>query len=57
MIMNVADALEQRRAIKHFDPDHVLTDGEIEELMSLTLRAPTAFNIQNWRFVRVTDPK
>jgi nitroreductase len=55
--MNVTQAIEQRRAIKAFDPDHVMTDGEIEHLMRLALLSPTAFNIQNWRFVLVRDPE
>ncbi len=55
--MNVADAIEARRAVKHFDPNHVMTDEEINRLLSLALLAPTSFNIQNWRFVSVRDPE
>ena len=53
--MNVIDAIETRRAVKHYDPEYQLTDEEIERLLGLTLLAPTAFNIQNWRFVVVRD--
>ena len=55
--MSVATALETRRAIKAFDPEHRMREDEIDRLMSLTLLAPTAFNIQNWRFVLVQDPE
>jgi len=41
--------------VKHFDPDHNLTEDEITELMSLAMLSPTAFNIQHWRFVIVRD--
>jgi nitroreductase len=34
-----------------------MTDEEICELLSLGMKAPTAFNIQHWRFVVVTDPE
>jgi len=54
--MNVIKAIETRRAVKHYDPNHRMTEAEIEKLMSLALLAPTAFNIQNWRFVVVRDP-
>ncbi len=54
--MDTITAIEQRRAIKHFDPDFKLTDEEIEKLLSLTILSPTAFNIQHWRFVNVKDP-
>jgi len=53
--MKTADAIRARRAIKHFDADHRMTPDEINELLSLAVLAPTAFNIQNWRFVVVTD--
>jgi nitroreductase len=55
--MDISTAIEQRRAVKVFDPEHRMTDAEIERLMSLTALAPTAFNIQHWRFVAVTDPE
>lgn len=54
--MQVTDAIIQRRSIKSYDPDHRMTEQEIEKLMSLAILSPTAFNIQNWRFVLVTDP-
>ena len=33
-----------------------MTEAEIERLMSLAMLAPTAWNIQHWRFVVVRDP-
>ena len=53
--LGVAEAIETRRAVKAFDPNHRMTEVEIERLLSLALMAPTAFNIQNWRFVLVRD--
>lgn len=55
--MNVSTAIEKRRAIKAFDPDHRIGEAEIDRLMSLALLSPSAFNIQNWRFVLVRDPE
>lgn len=54
--MNTLDAIQSRRAIKHYDPNHRMTEAEVEQLMSLAVLSPTAFNIQNWRFVLVRDP-
>lgn len=54
--MNIAEAIESRRAIKAFDPEHRLTQAEIDSLLRLAMLSPTAFNIQNWRFVVVADP-
>ncbi|MES2581004.1 MAG: nitroreductase family protein [Pseudomonadota bacterium] len=54
--MNVIEAIQARRSIKHYDTDHKMTQAEIESLLSLAILSPTAFNIQHWRFVAVTDP-
>lgn len=54
--MKVSEAIQLRRAVKAFDPDHRLSDAEIERLLSLALLAPTAWNIQHWRFVVARDP-
>lgn len=53
--MNVNTAIETRRSVKSFDPHHKMTEAEIDQLLSLAMLSPTAFNIQNWRFVLVTD--
>jgi len=55
--MDTITAIETRRAVKGFDPDHRMTEEEIDRLMKLAILSPTAFNIQNWRFVLVRDEK
>lgn len=55
--MDIKQAIETRRAVKHYDADHSMTPEEINQLLSLAALSPTAFNIQNWRFVVVTDPE
>ncbi|MFN7023600.1 MAG: nitroreductase family protein [Pseudorhizobium sp.] len=49
--------IEQRVSANMFDPSHVLTDAEIERLVHLATRAPTAYNLQNWRFIAVRTPE
>ncbi|QLH02283.1 nitroreductase family protein [Nitrosopumilus cobalaminigenes] len=53
--MDTFDAIKERRSVKHYDPNHKLTDDEINQLMSLAVLSPTSFNMQNWRFVVVKD--
>ncbi len=53
--MDTFDAIYQRRAVKHYDATHRLSDDEIAKLMEAAIQSPTSFNIQNWRFVLVTD--
>ena len=54
--MDVKTAIEARRSVKAFDPTHRMSEAEVRELLSLGLLAPTAFNVQHWRFVVVDDP-
>lgn len=53
--MDVKDAVRRRRAIKWYDPEHKMPEEIFRSLMEDAILAPTAFNIQNWRIVRVTD--
>ncbi|MCA9020533.1 MAG: nitroreductase family protein, partial [Planctomycetaceae bacterium] len=55
--METLKAVEARRSVKSYDPDHRMTDEEIHKLLSYTMLSPTAFNIQHWRFVVVKDPE
>lgn len=45
--------IERRVSANLFDASHTLTDAEIKELVRLATRAPTAYNLQNWRFIAV----
>ena len=54
--MDTLETIRARRAVKHYDPEHRMSEDEISELMDLALQSPTAFNIQHWRFVLVRDP-
>ena len=53
--MNTFDAIYERRAVKHYDAQHELTDEEVRKLMEAAIQSPTSFNMQNWRFVLVRD--
>ncbi|MEM9800232.1 MAG: nitroreductase family protein [Planctomycetota bacterium] len=53
--MDTFDAIYGRRAVKHFDPDHRMTDEEQAKLLEAAMQSPTSFNIQHWRFVVVKD--
>lgn len=53
--MNLFDAVENRRSIKHYNPNISMSDSEFNRLISATLLSPTSYNIQHWRFLRITD--
>lgn len=47
------DAITQRTSVSYFDPSGELDDDSIHALISWATRAPSAFNLQNWRFIAV----
>lgn len=51
--MKVSEAIVARRAVKHFDAEHKMSDAEIKQLLQGALDAPTSFNMQHWKFVVV----
>lgn len=53
--MNVSQAIVTRRSVKAYDPAHKMREEEISKLLSLAMLSPTAFNIQNWRFIVIND--
>jgi nitroreductase len=55
--LDVIEAIETRRSVKHFDPDHRMTKEEVARLIGLAKLAPSSFNMQNYRFVLVRDPE
>ena len=53
--MNVKETIEARRSVKHYDPDHVMPEEDLAELIRLTKLAPSSFNMQNYRILVVRD--
>lgn len=53
--MQTLEAIEARRAVKHYDASYEMPDEHVEQLMDLALLSPTSFNIQHWRFVVCRD--
>lgn len=53
--MQVSEAIRLRRSYKWYDMDHKMPEETFKQLMEHAILSPTAFNIQNWRFVRITD--
>ena len=51
----VAEAANRRRSIRVYASE-LVPESDIRELLRLAGRAPSAFNVQPWRFVVVQDP-
>lgn len=51
--MDVRDTIEQRRAVKRYDPAREISEDRIRELFRLASLAPSAWNLQHWHFIVV----
>ena len=49
------DVIKDRRATIAFDDNHVIPDSDIEQIKTAMHFTPTAFNVQNYRFVIIQD--
>lgn len=52
--MDTLDLISQRISANKFDPSRALTEDEIRELVFYATQAPSAYNLQHWRFVTLT---
>lgn len=53
----IISAIQKRSTTNLYDASRSLSDEEIGELIRLATMAPTAFNLQNWRFIAVRTPE
>lgn len=50
------DSIEQRRAARAFRSDPI-PDAILEEVLRLSMRSPSGYNLQPWRFIVVRKPE
>ncbi len=53
--MEILTAMTERRAVKMYQDDYTLPEGDLNILLEAAMLSPTSFNIQHWRVLRVTD--
>ena len=51
--MDLIEAIKERRSIRAFKPDPIPRE-KIEDILNLSLLAPSAINLQPWEFIVVT---
>ncbi|WP_138755509.1 nitroreductase family protein [Paenibacillus sinopodophylli] len=54
---NFSEVLHGRRTIKKYDPNFKISREEIIEMLEDATSAPSAFNLQPWRFVIIESDK
>lgn len=53
--MDVFEAIEKRHSVRSFDPARDVPEEMVEELLRCGCQAPSAGNVQPWRFIVVRD--
>ncbi len=51
--MEFADVIAKRRSVRHFNAKLDVSDADVRKLLEAAITAPTAGNIQPWRFTVV----
>ncbi len=54
--MDVYDAMKQRRSVRKFE-DRDIPDDVLSRVLDAGIMAPTGRNLQEWKYVVVTDPE
>jgi nitroreductase len=54
--MEFSSVVRRRRMVRNFDPDRPLSRGQIEHLLDLAVRAPSAGFSQGWAFLVLSGP-
>lgn len=55
--MEFAEVVKARRSVRHFNPRLVVTDEDVRALLEAAVLAPSAGNIQPWRFFVLRSPE
>lgn len=50
---SIINAIETRASINNFDTSRSISEQDIKKLIDLATHAPSAFNLQNWKFIAV----
>jgi len=53
--VDVFEAMEKRHSVRSFEPGRDVPDEMVEELLRCGCQAPSAGNVQPWRFIIVRD--
>jgi nitroreductase len=52
---NIFEVIETRRSVKQYDPSFKMSREEITELLEITQKAPSSWNLQQWKFFVIDD--
>ncbi|MFK7694634.1 nitroreductase family protein [Paenibacillus sp. HJGM_3] len=48
--------VNERHAVKHYDPNHRISRADLMEILEMAGKAPSSWNLQHWKFLVIEDP-
>lgn len=57
IIMNLKSIIENRKSVRHYDPNFRIDEQEIRDSIELAMKSPNGNNIQSTRYLIIEDPK
>lgn len=51
----LSELITSRHSVKRYDPNVKISEAEMKEMLDLAHKAPSSWNLQNWRFLVVTS--
>jgi len=54
--LNALQVMEARHSVRKYHAGYEIPQEDLEEILRLAATAPSAWNLQHWRFLVVTDP-
>lgn len=55
-VSSVEDVMRARHSVRYYE-QHEIPEQELNEILELTGTAPSAWNLQHWRFLVITKPE
>ncbi|TSB45172.1 nitroreductase family protein [Alkalicoccobacillus porphyridii] len=53
--LGLFQTIEERHSVKNYDPDFVLSQEDLEDILHAANLAPSSWNLQHWRFLVINE--
>lgn len=53
--MDAIEVMKARSTVRKYDPNANIPEEELNELLEIAIQAPSAWNLQHWRFLVITS--
>lgn len=53
--MTAQEVIKERHSVRQYEPGFKIPEADLQEMLSLAASAPSAWNLQHWRFLVISD--